>query len=153
MLLGPMKCRDNEAHRGGFRWQGDHYLCSNCDARNKGAALLVTCRECGVEAYRGNLIESAEDEMAAHGACFLCTHWLKRIEAIAKGEDRYVQINGVGYWLGPEDARGFRGFDGTAYFITRHGGARQRTTNLWCQGEIPQRFRDRLPDNAELEHS
>jgi hypothetical protein len=150
---GRMKCRENDEHGGGFRWQGDHYLCCNCHARKAGAEPLVACRECGTVEYRGVWVASAEAELVKRGACFRCNGWLARIEAIANGDTRFFQTNGIGYMVAAEDAKGTRGFDGTAYFVTRHGGTRQRTTNLWYQGEIPQRFRDRLPDNAELEHS
>src|SRR5205823_2378018 len=44
----------------------------------------------------------------------------------------------------------FRGFGGTRFVIEMFDGTRFVTTNLWTQGEIPDRFRHLLPDNARF---
>jgi hypothetical protein len=85
------------------------------------------------------------------GVCFTCACWTERSR---KTDDvRSLVIKGVAYWLGAEDApaKGMRGFDGRHFLIRRLSETEPfATTNLWCSGDVPECFRDVLPDNAEF---
>lgn len=80
--------------------------------------------------------------------CFTCNFWAEKIEAV--NDPRSVRIDGGHYWIGDEDPTNrFRGFGGRRFNIKFHDGREVQTTNLWHQGQIPEHFRDILPDNAE----
>lgn len=44
----------------------------------------------------------------------------------------------------------FLGFAGRKFWIRFFDGKKLTTNNLWYQGEIPDEFRDQLPDTAEF---
>lgn len=82
---------------------------------------------------------------------FVRKFWDEKV-ALADGPRKLdvVRVNGTHYLIGDENAdpRGFRGFGGTRFYIRFNDGRLVQSTNLWCQGEIPKAYRDRLPDNA-----
>jgi hypothetical protein len=61
-------------------------------------------------------------------------------------------IGGKHYRLGSEyeGSGAFKGHGGARFVIETADGTRVVTTNLWYQGEVPEHFRDRLPDNARF---
>lgn len=102
-----------------------------------------TCRECGATERPRSWANGAELERAA--LCFGCHYWH---EAIALAADpRSVRLDGVHRFIGDEGAAS-RGHYGARFVVTFLDGRTVTTSNLWHQGEIPARFRDRLPDNA-----
>lgn len=64
-------------------------------------------------------------------------------------------INGTHYVIEPEDdpETYFRGFGGAKFQIEFNDGYRVVTTNLWCQGEPSEEWRDKFPDNARFERN
>jgi len=48
------------------------------------------------------------------------------------------------------DQHPFLGCAGRRFWIRFFDGRTITTNNLWCQGEIPEEFREELPDNAEF---
>lgn len=77
--------------------------------------------------------------------------WLDKLEI--KDDQKTARIDGVHYRVGPENApygEWFRGFSGRKFIIKFHDGRKVVTTNLWCQGHIPMKMREQLPDNAEF---
>lgn len=62
---------------------------------------------------------------------------------IACGEG--VILEGVHYLVGPEDAV-LKGYGGRRHRLTARDGVVTETTNLWCQGVIPEAYRAQLPD-------
>lgn len=81
--------------------------------------------------------------------CFSKHYWLR---FVAKKNDKdVVRCNGTHYVIGDEDSRScFRGFDGKRFKICFFDGRVVETTNLWCQGDIPEEFREELKDNAVI---
>ena len=73
--------------------------------------------------------------------------WVDRIQA---NDPSAFISNGIAYTIGDEDADS-RGFGGSRFHIIFNDGREVDSTNLWCGGHIPERFRDRLPDNATTE--
>lgn len=104
---------------------------------------MSQCRECG------------GPDTAIDGLCLTCQLWLMEIwfktQKFLYG--RHV-INGHLYMSGrraPEDAnKQFLGFAGREFVIETFAGERVETNNLSYLGEIPERFRDRLPDDAKF---
>lgn len=103
-----------------------------------------TCRECGEPERPSAWSDGAQ--LARAQLCRRCHYWH---EAIALAADpRSVRVRGVHWFIGAEDERGTRGFGGRRFRVRFLDGREALTSNLWHQGEIPARFRDRLPDNA-----
>ena len=103
---------------------------------------MMICRVCGKEMDRpayGRTICSSE--------CFHKAFWQEKVDR----KDEYLIIDGCCYYLGDENYKGpFRGFGGRKFYIRKRDGQLLKTTNLWCQGEVPEEFRDELCNNAEF---
>ncbi|WP_433235329.1 DUF6197 family protein [Streptosporangium sp. CA-135522] len=61
-----------------------------------------------------------------------------------------VVVEGEHYLIVDETCSGFRGFGGRRFDIEFFDGRTATTWNLWHQGTIPARWRDRYPDNARF---
>lgn len=61
---------------------------------------------------------------------------------IVKGS-HYVMDNNV-----PANVKGFKGFAGHNFTIKFNDGRIAECNNLWCQGDIPEKFKDKFKDNA-----
>ena len=118
------------------------------------------CCECGKKDLRQWAPDKARD-LAEKQLCFDCDYWLTWI---ASGDEycghRILRIDGVHFVAWAEDSQSnMRGYGGREfqYRMLAFPGDEDddtfvfSTRNLWCQGEIPYRFRDRLPDNARWE--
>ena len=81
--------------------------------------------------------------------CFNKYYWGIHIKN--KNDKRSVRCNGTHYVIGDENSKScFRGFDGRRFKICFFDGRVVETTNLWCQGDIPEEFRKELKDNAVI---
>jgi hypothetical protein len=99
---------------------------------------MTTCSEC------------SRTERAPPSLCNLCRFWTDKLAW--KDHPDVARIGGRHYVIGPADALECdRGSHGQRYVIRFADGRRVETFNLWTQGEIPERFRARLPDNATFE--
>lgn len=78
--------------------------------------------------------------------CFEDNYWLERVNDI-KNKNRVIIDNSV-YYIADENACGSRGFDGAIFYIHFFDGREVRTTNLWSNGQIPEKYLKQLPDNA-----
>lgn len=110
----------------------------------------VTCLECGVT--QGLCwFPDINAKLKARSLCHSCDHWTHYVETDPSNPDALV-IEGAHYVVGDEAHGGGRmsGFYGQKFIIEKFSGERIVTTNLWCQGRIPERFRGRLPDNARF---
>lgn len=77
--------------------------------------------------------------------------WQQKLLDDAREPDRVAIIDGTHYYIDDEDDSRFRGFDGAKFVIKFHDGREVTTTNLWCQGDIPDEFRDLFPNNADFD--
>jgi hypothetical protein len=106
------------------------------------------CWECQKECFSAAL---PPDSIEQSGLCWDCNFWYEKI--ILANYKQVARINGRHYVIEDEAGDtifGFRGFNGQEFTIKFFDGRVVKTTNLWFQGVIPERFRDRLPDNAEF---
>jgi len=126
----------------------DRTLCSSCAAKAWGDGFQ--CRECGEFDRAKFWIPEAGEEFAAAQLCHRCHFWHGKLQWKAEGCQRSVIVDGVHYWIAPDAPQpGWgSGHSGRPFLVRFHDGREVLTRNLWCQGDIPERFRDRLPDNA-----
>jgi hypothetical protein len=61
-----------------------------------------------------------------------------------------VVVNNVHYIIVPDTNSRFQGHGGAVFEIAFHDGRRVTSRNLWTQGKIPPKWRDRFPNNAEF---
>ena len=83
-----------------------------------------------------------EDRMREDHLCFGCSQWSIR----AEGENPLV-IDGMRYSLGTGNSGGMAG---RKFVIEYFSGEIVETHDLWCQGEVPEYFREEIPDTAEF---
>ena len=107
-----------------------------------------TCPVCGFPArpttkrQRPGAIDRIREQ---HGYCFLCAFWENR----ARSHPRTV-IDGYVYTPGTRTKGRFRGMAGRRFDIEYFDGTRITTRDLWGGGEVPEAFRDRIPDTARF---
>jgi hypothetical protein len=115
------------------------------------------CRECNTRVTRCYLACFAT-RLRARKLCLRCDHWLNLLALANDSEQapRCVRIAGHHYLVGDEPAaEALRssigvGFSGREIWIRFNDECVVKTRNLWHQGEVPTRFKDRLPDNARF---
>lgn len=112
--------------------------------------MKIICKVCGVEHDTSHWIESTSKSLESKKLCFDCNFWLEHAEKDKEvNKDKYVITGHEHYIIEIEsDSSGFRGYGGAPFYIKFNDGRIVKTTNLWCQGDIPERFWDIMPDNA-----
>lgn len=81
--------------------------------------------------------------------CFHINTWNERSEQ--KDNPNSVIVDHNAYWIGEEKSKSFfRGFGGHQFKINFYDGRYIESTNLWDNGEIPEEYWDKLPNNAEF---
>lgn len=113
-------------------------------------AQMWACVICGGCAH-ANYLEPTKSRLLASRLCHGCDHWNGLIAGDAGvNKDRAVVVDGKHYMMSPNTERPHRwsGFGGHEFHIRFHDGREATCNNLWCQGTIPERWRDQLPDNA-----
>ena len=107
----------------------------------------MNCIICGKEIeksrYTNAVLCSSECE------CFHINFWNEKVEI--KDDPRMARIQGKQYFISIEDKNLLsRGFSGEKFKIRFFDGREVITTNLWCNGKIPESHKELLPDNAEF---
>jgi hypothetical protein len=71
---------------------------------------------------------------------------------VRDGDDplKRVVVNGDHYYLGDDKPGGFKGFGGHRWEIEFFDGRKVITHDLWHQGTVPPKWRERYPDNAKF---
>ena len=112
----------------------------------------MICKECGSEInlhYR----EDVKERLARLSLCHKCDHWNGQYQISLQhklSEGQSLRIDGVHYRIAPEDRPGPRGFGGSRFTFVLEDGTQLESSNVWCQGEIPEHWKSRLPDNARM---
>lgn len=108
---------------------------------------MYKCRICGKE--HENKRWGVPHEDLCSNDCFAQNFWLEIIDEAKKDKYMHPVIDGTCYCVCDEDSKSsFRGFDGALFYITFNDGHMIATTNLWSNGPVDSRFKDRLPNNA-----
>ena len=94
---------------------------------------------------------SNKDDLIKHSMCHTCDYWMRRVNMV--NSRTQVIVKGCMYQVGSEinDPHAFQGFGGRKFKIKFFDGRTVETSNLWCNGNIPEHFRDELKDNAKFE--
>lgn len=119
----------------------------------------LQCVECGdaVIGSRFNLEEEREHYRDTH--CYTDMFWsehhrLDNENAGRRGRGEAVVVDGAHYIVNPvvENPRVPRalGMGGRLMRFRLQDGRVLESNDVWFQGDIPERWRDRLPDNAEF---
>lgn len=108
---------------------------------------MFNCKLCGKLEHAG-YIEETQQRLLAKRMCFNCDFWHCMIAI--KDEPNTVRVKGKHYQYLPDNPPGafMTGFGGSRFDVKFHDGREVTTRNMWFQGEIPERFREALPDNA-----
>lgn len=81
------------------------------------------------------------------GRCFTRKFW----NNIMEEKDEHVIVDGTCYAIANTPTNGFCGFGGSRFKIKMFdAGEVIETNNLWCQGKIPEEYRDQFPDTAQF---
>lgn len=102
------------------------------------------CREVFHPSYVGNNQIGAA--LRERSLCFMDDFWFKAHADYLAGA-RLV-VSGQSYSIASERAAGSRGHGGRCFRIQYPDGRVVESTNVWTQGSIPERWRDRMPDTA-----
>lgn len=113
----------------------------------------MKCKICGKEEDPSHWIN--EKDMVEHKMCFSCNFWREILEDDEKCPPHTVcMIDGTHYRIRPDDPEShFQGFGGAEFQIEFNDGCKVITHNLWCQGEPPEHWKDKFPDNARFENN
>jgi hypothetical protein len=108
--------------------------------------IMFYCKHCGKPLFKGRESVMSDEEL-----CFTCDFWLNDHNLRT---DRNVTVDGTVYWIGEEPTeigyKPFLGHGGSLFRIEKFSGEKISTTNLWCRGRVPARFKDLYPDNAKF---
>lgn len=86
--------------------------------------------------------------------CPRCFFWWMMVKARTNGNvtdegNKCVVVGGQHYRICDENSESlFRGYGGAKFIIDFFDGSTVTTTNLWHDGEVPEVFREHLPNNA-----
>jgi len=106
------------------------------------------CKFCGNHVVT-TYYEPIKTQLRERCICFSCNFWYEIVQN--KNNKKRVFINGSAYTIQPETEKGSRGFGGKQFTIKKFDEVEIIiTTNLWSSGEIPEYFKNQLPDNAVL---
>lgn len=109
----------------------------------------MICKMCGAT-ERLQWIESTKAELIKHQLCFTCNFWRERLERHQDNPNSVI-IDNTAYMIGREDElHVFRGFGGARFVICFDDGREVVTTNLWCQGGIPDIWKPFFRNNAHF---
>jgi len=109
--------------------------------------LEKPCKICG-SPVSTNYMDDVKAKLTSNNVCFYCYFWMSKVDM--KNNPRVARIGGTHYYIDDDNPspHAFKGFGGSTFRIKFDDGRMVITSNLWCQGDIPSKFKDMLPDNA-----
>ena len=106
----------------------------------------MKCTVCGKEIEKS----CYSNAVLCSSKCYCLNFW----QEIITEKEEHIIINGQCYYDDGEvknpDRHLFLGHAGRRFWIKFFDGRTITTNNLWSQGDIPEEFREELPDNAEF---
>ena len=108
------------------------------------------CVHCG-NVFSTNYREPTGTRLREHNHCLSCDIWLSNIDV--KEKHKKIIIDGTKYSDNgevPLGTQGFLGHGGREFTIEFNDGEILTTNNLWCQVDVPEHFKDKLPNNAKF---
>lgn len=109
------------------------------------------CRICGKLIHYGSYNDKCKAKLAEACLCHSCDFWSDIQKTI--DDPRRVIVKGVAYWRKDyinvdKRLEHTLGFSGHVFGIKMNTGEEYTTNDLWRNGDIPERFREVLKDNA-----
>lgn len=110
----------------------------------------IICPVCGEKAGQ---FMSDIPMIKEKGMCFSCDLWSKRAKELPTlPKYQTAIIDNTWYTIGNENSQSsFRGFGGARFQIEFNDGHRVVSTNLWCGGDIPEYWKNKIQNNAKFE--
>jgi hypothetical protein len=107
-----------------------------------------TCKNCGKRVKTSGWA----DDLFNERLCFDCHFWLPKTYMEDSFSERMpLRANGVHYTaLMDNSAKGFKGFGGCMFVFEFFDGRVLSCNNVWHQGTIPAKWREKLPDNGRF---
>jgi hypothetical protein len=109
---------------------------------------FIVCSACGKVEDPSNWAN--EKDMRARHFCFNCNFWQDQLDLDHSGEREFAVIDGCHYVIAPDTCGHFKGMGGALHKIEFNDGRVVVTRNLWCQGEIPEKWKCEFPNNAKF---
>jgi hypothetical protein len=102
-------------------------------------------------------IPEAMKELHEKQQCHNCNFWTRKISKYGIGFEKHFVVKGTIYLAHDSKSASkggpvMRGFGGREHIILFCNNTTIVTTNLWCQGDVIERFRKFFPDNAAFVH-
>lgn len=105
----------------------------------------MTCIICGKEIKESKY----SNAVLCSSECFHVDYWNEKIED--KDNPNIVRIDGTQYYIGKETGEHeFKGYGGRTFGVKFFDGRLVKTTCLWHNGEIPEEYKELLPNNAKF---
>lgn len=105
-----------------------------------------TCGMCGTLVFLFHTKPERSERLKMHQWCTRCEFWFER--ASEKDDPATVRVRGTHYRMGGRTSGSLRGFGGAKFRVRFFDGRKAECSDMWCQGEIPEWFREMMPDNA-----
>jgi hypothetical protein len=154
--------RHMEPGREYTEWIGEHpnrvkrtYVATWAHEPRKAFSHEDRCAECGLWIEYGSMFGYMGDK--SREFCWDCNHWLQRVADYTEPDPHHKRVV-----IDKEDGRhiysignatrpsSHNGFGGAWFTILFNDGTERRTCDLWSGGSVPERFRDRIPSNAQF---
>jgi Zn ribbon nucleic-acid-binding protein len=119
------------------------------ELRQKREIADFVCSKCGGLV---SLNYTNADDLKKHKLCFKCDHF-RQVKEKAETNKNRVIIEGNSYHVEPDNPGAyFKGFGGHEFKIVRNDAPETviTTRNLWHQGEIPEIWKEDIPNNAKF---
>jgi hypothetical protein len=112
---------------------------------------MLICKECGDEINLDNWMPEFKAKLISRELCHRCDYWVDRIPK----RSSQIVVNGEVFQLdnNKPSTKSSAGHGGREFIFKRDGSDEiERSTNLWFNGVVPNRFKLRIPDNAVFLH-
>lgn len=113
----------------------------------------MRCIVCGAEFEPNDYVPEVAERLSSEHMCHSCDFWNMQHELDRDGSRMDAVIGGMHYVIHPYvdgKVQFGKGMGGNTVYVRFKDGRIVRSDNVWCQGEVPERFLDMFPDNAEF---
>ena len=108
---------------------------------------MLNCELCGKEMSKPHYSKGDFENVCSD--CFKDKFWMIKIKNYKKSPENFAIIDHTMYFIGNENENSvFHGFGGRKFRIRFNNGREITTTNLWHNGDIPEKYQPDLKDNA-----